>query len=311
METIKSGTANPLLALSDNLAQAIERVGPRVVAVNARQRIPSSGVHWRQGVVVTAAHSIKRDEEISVTLPNGESASATLAGRDPGTDLAVLKLEGADFGSAETSDASSLKVGHLVLAVGRTSERGPSASLGVISSLGGPWRTWRGGEIDRFVRLDLALYPGFSGGPLVDVEGRIIGINTSGLSRGAGITIPALTVNRVTDALLERGRIVRGYLGLGMHPVHLPDSLKSKLNLSGKSGVIILSVEPDGPADRAGMLVGDILVGFDDAVVNDTDDVQTVLNPERVGQEVKASLVRAGAAHQVSITVGERPRRNE
>jgi serine protease DegQ len=311
METTSSETASSLLNLSNGLADAVERASGAVVAVNARQRIPSSGIVWREGVIVTAAHSVKREEEISVTLPDGRSVAAAVAGRDSGTDLAVLKVEGVGPPTAETANASSLKVGHLVLALGRAGERGSlCASLGVISALSGPWRTWRGGEIDRFVRLDLALYPGFSGGPLVDVQGRVLGINTSGLSRSAGIAVPASTVNRVADELLKKGRIARGYLGLGMHPVSLPDMLRNKLNLHGKSGVIILSVEAGGPADRAGLLIGDVLVAFDGQDISDTEDVQAVLGPERVGKEVKATLIRGGAPVELNITVGERLRKS-
>lgn len=311
METSSSGTASAVLNFSNSLADAVERASGAVVAVNARQRIPSSGVVWREGVIVTAAHSVKREEEISVTLPDGRGVAATVAGRDSGTDLAVLKVEGVELPAAETVDASSLKVGHLVFALGRAGERGGlCASLGVISALSGPWRTWRGGEIDRFVRLDLALYPGFSGGPLVNIEGQILGINTSGLSRSAGIAIPASTVGRVADELLKKGHIARGYLGLGMHPVGLPDTLRNRLNLPVKSGVIILSVEAGGPAERAGLVIGDVLVAFDGQNISDTDDVQAALGPERVGKEVKARIIRGGASVEVNVTVGERPRKS-
>jgi len=308
MET--SETAGSLQALSNELASTVERVGNSVVAINARQRIPSSGIIWREGVVLTAAHTIKREEEITVTLPDGHSVPAALAGRDSGTDLAVLKFEGSGWSAADLSDISTLKVGHLVLAVGRAGERGVSASLGVVSALSGPWRTWRGGEIDHFVRLDLSLYPGFSGGPLVDAGGRVVGLNTSGLARSAVIAVPASTINRVADQLLEKGHITRGYLGLGMYPVALPDSLRSSLNLPHSRGIIILSVEPGGPADKAGLLIGDVLLALDGASIGDTDDVQALLGPERVGKEVKASVVRGGGPLELSITIGARPRRS-
>src|SRR5262245_42116683 len=197
METSKSDTANTLLALSNDLAGAVERASGAIVAINARERIPSSGVVWRTGVIVTASHTIKREEEITVMLPDAATVPATLVGRDPSTDLAVLRLKGSEIHPVEIGDTASLKVGHIVLAVGRISERGPSASLGVVSALGGAWRTWRGGQIDQFIRLDIAIYDGFSGGPLVDVEGRIVGINTSGLSRSGALTLPASTVSRV------------------------------------------------------------------------------------------------------------------
>lgn len=306
METFASEGASPLRALSNDLAAAVERVGRVVVAVHARPRIPSSGVHWQPGVIVTAAHTVRRDEEITVTLPDQRTVPATLAGEDPSTDLAVLKLDGVTFDTAEVGDTTSLKVGHLVLAIGRLGERGPSASLGVISSLSGAWRTWRGGLIDQLVRLDLTLYPGFSGGPLVDAHSRVVGINTSGLSRSASLAIPAATVQRVTRVLLEKGRVARGFIGVGLHPVRLPEALKQALNLPGHGGVIVLSIEPGGPASQAGVLIGDVLVAFDGTPVSDTDDVQAVLGPERVGSTVRVSLIRGGTLIEQSIIIGER-----
>jgi S1-C subfamily serine protease len=310
METSSSEVSSALLALSNDLAEAVACASQAVVAVQARPRMPSSGVHWRQGVIVTADHTVKRDEDISVGLPDGRTAPAVLAGRDPSTDLAVLKLQGLEFPTAEIGDAAGLRVGHVVLAVARPGERGRglSASWGVISALGGPWRTWHGGQIDQFIRPDLTLYPGFSGGALVDTRGRIMGINTSG-PRSMVLTIPPSTVNRVVSQLLERGRIARGYLGLGMQPVRLPESLKRTLNLTRAGGVIIVAVEPDSPAERAGLLIGDVLVALDGVPIGDTADVQALLGPERVGRAVVASIIRAGVLAERTIVVGERPQR--
>jgi len=299
-----------MLALSNDLAAAVERAGTAVVAVNGRQRIPSSGVHWRSGVVVTADHTVRRDDEITVTLPDSRTVPATLAGRDSSTDLAVLKLQGVELPAAEIGDASLLKVGHLVLAVGRPGESGLSASMGVVSALGGAWRSWYGGQIDQFVRLDLTLYPGFSGGPLVDAQGRIVGINTSGPRRMV-LAIPASTVNRVVDQLLEKGRIARGYLGLGMQPVRLPDNLKRTLNLPSVGGVIVVNVETNGPADQAGVLIGDVLVALDGTPVSDTGDVLAMLGSDRVGKTVSVHVIRGGTSIELTITVGERPHREE
>lgn len=307
MSSSSSEMGSALLALSNDLASAVERAGSAVVAVNARRRIPSSGVHWRSGVIVTADQTVRRDEEITVTLPDGRTVPATLAGRDSSTDLAVLKLQNADLPTAEIGDTSSLKVGHVVLAVARPGENGLSASMGVVSALGGPWRTWGGGQIDQFVRLDISLYPGFSGGPLVDAAGRIVGINTSG-PRNMVLTIPASTVNRVVNQLVEKGRVARGYLGLGMQPVQLPDTLKNTLNLSSNSGVIVVSIEAGGPADKAGVLIGDILIAFDGKAVRDTSEVLAMLGTECVGKTISAQIIRGGALVEVAIAVGERPR---
>lgn len=298
-----------LLALSQNLADAVEKAGRAVVAVNARHRIASSGVHWRSGVIVTADHTVRRDEEITVTLPDNRKVAAKLVGRDSTTDLAVLKLQDVDLPIAEIGDAESLKVGHMVLAVARPGESGLSASWGVVSAKDGAGRNWCGGQIDSFLRLDLSLYPGFSGGALVDASGTVVGINTSG-PRNMVLAIPVDVVNRVIETLLEKGRIARGYLGLGMQPVVLPDTLKRVLNLSSAGGVIVVNVEPNGPADRAGVLIGDVLLEFDDTPVSDTAEVQAVLSPESVGKTFRVQMIRGGARVEVAISVSERPLNN-
>ena len=295
-------------ALSNELAGAVERAGRAVVGVNARHRFSSSGVHWRQGVIVTAEHTVRRDEDLTVTLSDGRTVPVQLAGRDAGTDLAALKLQDVDLPVAELGDLSSLKVGHLVLGLGRAGADGVSAGLGVIKVLGGPWRTWRGGVIDQSVRLDLTLYPSFSGGPLVDAHGRVLGINTSAFSRLTATAVPASTVDRVLTELVERGHIARGYLGVGMHPVRLPDTLRKSLNFSGKTGNIVLSVEAEGPAGKAGVLLGDVLVAMDGKPVEDTDDVQARLGSGSVGKKITVTIVRGGALKELAITVGERPR---
>lgn len=303
-----------LRAVSDGLAAAVEKVGASVVALNARPRVPTSGVVWREGVVVSTNHTVQRDEEITVMLPAGGEAPATLVGRDPSTDLAVLRVEGAaaaGLKAAEVGDADALRVGHLVLAVGRVGLRGVSAGLGIVGAAGGAWRTGRGGEIDRFLRLDLGIFLGFSGGALADAGGRVVGVNTSAQARGGAMTIPASTVTRVVEALLQRGHIARGYLGIGTsYPVRLPEKMREELGLPAPTGLIILSVDADGPAGRAGLLLlGDVLVALDDAPTRDIGDVQAALSGERVGQGVKATIVRGGAKLDVEIIVGEHPRR--
>ncbi len=211
---------------------------------------------------------------------------------------------------AEIGDAATLKVGHLALALGRGTENGVSASMGVVSAIGDAWRSMSGGSIDRFVRLDLTLYPGFSGGPMVDAAGKVAGMNTSG-PRNMALTIPASTVNRVVNQLVSKGRIARGYLGLGMQPVRLPDTLKNALSLASNGGVIVINVEPDGPADKAGVLIGDVLVAIDGNPVSDTGNVQAMLGTETVGKTLKVQLIRGGAPLEVALTVGERPARED
>lgn len=298
-------SANSLLELSAQLARAVETGEQAVVAVHGRPRVPSSGILWRTDIVVTSDHTLQRDEDITVTLPDGRNLPATLAGRDGGTDLAVLRLThdsgdesgGTDYAAKTVAD-TSLKPGNLVLALGRRGGEGVTTSFGVVSALGGPWRTWRGGQIERFIRPDVSIYLGFSGGALVDVEGRVIGLNTSGLTRGTAVTVPATTVSRVMDELLARGHVRRGFLGVGLHPVQLPD---------GGRGLVVLSLEPGGPALQAGVVVGDVLLTLDGSPVIDTDAVQSHLGAGQIGKTIAAEILRGGSRTSVGIVPAERP----
>jgi S1-C subfamily serine protease len=309
MENI-SETNTTLQSLSRDLASVVEQASAAVVAVNARPHLSSSGVYWRDGVIVTAAHTLRRTEDISVVLSSGETVAATLAGTDPSTDLAVLKINNAKLSAPPFGDTSQLKVGHVVLAVGRGAQRGLNATLGIVGVLSGAWRTWRGGLIDQLIGLDLTLHPGAAGGPLVDAHGRVLGINTSGLSRNMELTIPVSTVNRVVEHLLKKGHIGRGYLGLGMYAIPLPEDLKSALNLSGDSGLIVVSVEPQGPGSKAGVLLGDVIVALDGKAVSSVRDLQAFLEPECVGKTILVSLIRSSKPVEVNVTIGERRRRS-
>lgn len=292
--------ANEWADLSNDFAVGVERAGRSVVAVHARPRFSSSGVIWRPGVIVTAQHTIRREEEITVTLPDGTNRPVTLAGVDQGMDLAVLKLA-EPAGEAIAQLATGVKPGHLALAVGRSEDSGVNASMGIISAVSGPWRTWRGGRLEQYIRLDLTMYPASSGGLVVDSAGAAIGVATSGLSRLAGLAIPAASINRVLDEILSRGRVARPYLGVGLQPVVLPDHQK---------GLIVLSTEAGGPAATAGVLIGDILTSVNGKSVTDTDDVQVALESSAAGQSIKAALLRGGAPKEITVTVGERPRRD-
>ncbi|MFZ0038327.1 MAG: trypsin-like peptidase domain-containing protein [Candidatus Acidiferrales bacterium] len=304
-----ASAAAALVALSNDLADAAERAGQGVVAIHARHRVPSSGIHWQKGVAIAADHTIKRDEDIQISLPDGRTVPATLAGRDPSTDIAVLKFDAGSLASPEIGDSSSLRIGNLVLAVSRTEGNHLGASFGAVSAAGGAWRTWRGGQIDQFLRLDLAIYIGFSGSALVEPQGRIIGLNTSGLARGLAMAIPVSTVNRVVRDLLSKGHVSRGFLGIGMQPVRLPEDLRNRLKLSAETGAILVSVEPDGPAGKSGLMLGDVLLALDGQSIRDTDDVQAHLGPEKIGKAVVASVLRGGVALEVSVQIGERPPR--
>jgi S1-C subfamily serine protease len=300
---------SPLLALSNDLATIVEQTGVSIVAVNGRRRRSSSGVYWRHGIVVTAEHAIGREEEMAVTLPDDRTVTATLIGRDAGTDLAVLRLDDEQaIASLQViqSGETALKVGHMVLAIARAGESGVSASLGVISAIGGTWRSWHGGRIDQFIRPSVTLYPGFSGSALVNTQGQIVGINTAG-PRHMALTIPASTVDRVIDRILQGGNSQRGFLGLGMQSVELPETLLQPLQLTNTGGVMVVSVEPNGPAAQAGILLGDILIALGGSPISDVGDVHNLLDPEQVGKPLVAQIIRGGALMESTIMVGERP----
>jgi S1-C subfamily serine protease len=286
---------NGLQSLSNDLAAAVERAGRAVFAVNGRARLGSTGVHWRPGLVVTADHTVHVDEEVTITGPDGRALTARVAGRDPTIDVAVLKVDAPGVAVAEVADSDAVRVGHIVLALGA----GPRASWGVVSSVGDK----------RMLHLDLTLYPGFSGGPLVDAQGRVVGINTSGASRHWQLAIPAAAVNRVLDELQRRGRIPRAYLGVSTQPVRLPEPVRQRLNLDQQTAVIVVEVQPASPAAAAGLTIGDVIVSLGATRIADPTDLKSALRPDRVGESVTASVLRGGEPKDLMVTVGERPRR--
>ena len=295
-----------LQALSNNIAEIVEKSGKAIVSLNANRRFTPSGIHWQEGIIVTSDESLKRYEDITVTLAKGERKKVSFLGRDPSTDVTVFKIENPEIPVATIGDAANIKVGNLVLALARSSEGDIRAAMGAISVVSGKWQSMSGGNIDQFIRPDISLYPGFSGGALVDALGNIIGMNTTG-RRGTALTIPASTINRVVEQLVSKGRIPRGYLGLGMQPVRLPDNLKSTLNLNSNSGVIVVNVEPNSAAENAGILLGDVLISFDGSTVGDTNDVLALLNDSSlVGKSVQLQIVRGGELIELHLTVSER-----
>ena len=281
--------------LSDELAAAVERASVALVGVNGRPRFGSTGVHWRPGLVVTADHTVQADAEVTVTRSDGQVIAATVAGRDPTIDIAVLKVEAADAAVADVGDSETVRLGHIVLALGR----GPRASWGIVSAIGE----------HRRLNLDLTLYPGFSGGPLVDVQGKVVGVTTSGASRHLQLAIPASAVNRVVDEFVRRGRIPRAYLGVGTQLVRLPEALRQRLDLDQRTAVIVVDVQPSSPAASAGVLIGDVVLSLGGARITDPADLRAALRPDRVGETITASVLRGGEPRDVHVNVGERPRR--
>jgi S1-C subfamily serine protease len=300
-----------LIDLSNALAQVTARVASAAVAVHAEARGSSTGVIWRLGVVVTAEHALRRDEEIQVTLPDGRVVPASLAGRDPSTDLAVLKCSEATASPVETADAAAVKSGALALVVGRTRASGPVAAFGVVSLVASERKTWTGAALAPYIRLDLALQPTAVGGAAVDVHSKVFGIATPRFARFGAIAVPTATVNRVVDVILQKGRVPRGYLGVGLQPVRLPDALRQSLQRAEKTAAIVLEVEPESPAHKAGIVIGDILVSLEGQPVTHLENVQSHLSAENIGKALAARIIRGGAAQNLNIVVSEREHKDE
>jgi S1-C subfamily serine protease len=293
-----------LQSLSNDLAAAVERAGRAVFGVNGRARLGSTGVHWRPGLVVTADHTVQVDEEVAITGPDGRTLTARVAGRDPTIDIAVLKVDAPGVAVADVADSDAVRVGHIVLALGA----GPRASWGVVSSIG-EGRPARNAA-DELLHLDLTLYPGFSGGPLVDAQGRVVGITTSGASRHWQLAIPSAAVNRVVDELLRRGRIPRAYLGVSTQPVRLPEPVRQRLNVDQQTAVIVVEVQSGSPAAAGGLTIGDVILSLGATRITDPTDLKSALRPDRVGESITVSVLRGGEPRDLQITVGERPRRS-
>ncbi len=289
--------------ISSGIAGVVEQAGPSVVRIEAGRRFPGSGIIWAaDGTIVTADHVIEQEDDIRVGLPDGQLVAATLAGRDPGTDLAVLRAQASGLSVPSWSDGAA-KVGHLVVALARPG-RTVRARLGIISAVGEAWRTPMGGELDRYLEADMTPGLGFSGGMLVDTDGRVLGMNTAGLLRRAALTVPVPTLRKVVGMLLAHGKIRRGYLGIGAHPVRLPAGLEQQVGQ--RVGLIVVSVEPGSPAERGGLGLGDVIVAVDGTLVRSHDDVAAQLTSEKVGASLRIRLVRGGAVKELSVTVAER-----
>lgn len=298
-----------LSSLSEGLAEVVERTSPYVLRVEGRDRLAATGIVWApsegagRGLVVTAHHALERDERIVVGLPDGRAADAEIVGRDPATDLAALRPRGVELPEgAPWERGDDLRVGHIVLALGRPGHS-IQATFGVVSALDGPWRTPGGGRVDHYLQPDLVMYPGFSGGPLVGVDGVIRGMNTSGLLRTLSLTMPASTVSRVVHSLLEHGRVRRARLGVRGQPARLPSALAREVGQ--ETGLLLVEVEPGTAADRGGLVMGDTLVALDDTPIRTVHDLLALLDEEIVGRTVTIKLVRGGAVRQAQVTIGE------
>jgi S1-C subfamily serine protease len=288
-------------ALSQQMADAVENAGKSLVMVDGRARQAATGIAYAPDLVLTADHVLERDDNLTVQTHDGRTLSAALVGRDPSTDLAVLRVAGLNVPPAAA--AQNARVGQLALAVGRPSTEGAMASMGVVSKIGGPIRVGRGATLEQYIQTDATPYPGFSGGALIDVDGAAFGLLTTGLARGATIVIPMPLALRVAGTLAQQGYVKRGYLGIVSQQVTLPPSQRSDAH---QHGLLVVRVEDGSPADKGGLMVGDILVSIEGQSVNDADDLLAALSGDRVGKAVSVQVMRGGTAQSVSVVVGQR-----
>jgi S1-C subfamily serine protease len=298
-----------LQQVSAALAATVAAASAGVVRVEARRRLAATGIVWSsEGIIVTAHHVVEQDDPIRVGLPTGQTVTATLVGRDPTTDVAVIRVPhtGLTASTWAESTEDQLQIGHMVLALGRPGQT-VQATLGIVSVLGDSWRTPTGGLIDRYLQTDVVMYPGFSGGPLVDASGRVVGLNTSALLRSISLTVPVATLRRVVPMLLTHGRIRRGFLGVSIQLVRLPAALAQQVGQ--ETGLLLVTVEPEGPAGQSGLVLGDTLVALDGAPLRQHDDLLGLLTAERIGTAVPIRIIRGGTLQDLQVTVGEQTER--
>jgi S1-C subfamily serine protease len=297
-------TDNPLAALSAALAERAAQARRLVAAIRLRGQSQRTGLLWRRDVVIASEQALPRMTEAEIVLADGETRTARLAGRDPGTNLAVLRLDSG--GEPSWAAAPAPQPGALVLALAAAETGGAAARLGVVHTLGPEWHSRAGGRIDHRIALDMRLGNAEEGGPVVDAAGALVGMSTLGPRRRV-LVIPTVTIERALEPLLASGRVARGWLGAAVQPVEVPETQQSAAGQS--HGLIVLGVAEGGPAARAGVLVGDILVTLGGRPLDGTTRLAELLGPEAVGQELALRLVRGGAPHDLKVTVGERPPR--
>lgn len=295
-----------LSALSSAFESLVAHAVQALVAVKAAPYRVTSGVSLGDGLIAVADHALRRQERIPVQRADGQQAEAAILGRDRGIDLAILKVENLPLEPLASADAQALKAGSLAIVAGLTIDAGPSASIGIIGAAAGPRNTWRSGKLDLFLRLDVNLYPSQSGAAVVDAHGRLIGMATPGLLRHSAVAVPVVTLNRVAQELLKEGRIRHGYLGVGLQPVAIPETLRTKLGDIAASGLIVLSVAADSPAQNANLQIGDILLSLDKNNLTSIEELQAMLRGDIVGRSVSVLFIRGGEPVQAQLIVSQR-----
>lgn len=289
---------------SESLAGAVERAAAGVVSIKGRRRrVPSSGILWSEGVVVTAHHVLEWDEDIEIGLPDGTTTTASVVGRDPATDLAALRLAVSAPATVEWKESGEVKAGHLVVGLSRPGRR-VRARLGIVGGVDEAWRTPLGGRIDADLQTDLPIHHGYSGSALMDLKGRVLGVNTAGIYRATAVVIPTATVRRVMESLLSHGSVRRGYLGISTQPVRLPAPIAERIGQG--TALLVTSVQPGSPADQGGLVLGDAITAFEGTPLRHPGELLPLLEEERIGKEAALGVLRAGEIREIRVTVGTR-----
>lgn len=296
-----------LNSFSQALVELVAKTSTGVVAVKSGPYRTTSGVVLGNNLVAVANHALKRENSVPIQTAAGTEGTGTILGREPALDLAILRLDGSPLEPLAVRDSATLKAGDLAAVVGLTTDAGPSASLGILGAVGGARRIWRGGTLDHFLRLDVNLYPSQSGAAVVDASGGLIGMAAPAILRHSALALPFSTLKLVADELLQQGRIRRGYLGVGVQPVPVPLSLRQKVGISDESGLMVLSVENESPADKAGWQLGDILISLSNLPMTDVDELQNLLRGDTVGRRLEAVLIRGGERTEAAVVIQERP----
>jgi S1-C subfamily serine protease len=301
-QTTGTNDTNLLRLLSNQMADAVEHVAPAIVLVNGRAQQPASGIVYGPELVLTADHVLQQ-AEITIETHDKRKLAAQIVGRDATSDLAVLRVADLELDAATVSTENA-RVGQLILAVGRTNEEGPMASSGVVSAIGGPLRNGRGVLLERYLRTDAIPYPGFSGGALIDMQGHVLGLLTTGLAQGLTLAIPMQNAITIAETLARQGHVKRGFLGISSQLVELPAAQRPEG--TQEYGLLIIKVDENSPAQKGGILLGDILVKIDGHAVRDSEDLQVILAADRAGKTVPIEVIRGNQLHTLSVTIGER-----
>ncbi len=289
--------------LSNQMADAVERMSSALVLVNGRQGRPASGVVYAQDLVLTADHVLEREDDLTIETHDKRRLPAKFVGRDRTTDLALLRVADLRLDAATQANEQA-RVGQLVLAIGRSPDEGSMASVGIVSAVGGPIRIPQGATLERYIRTDAIPYPGFSGGPLIDTQGTVLGITTTGLVNSATLAIPVAIAWGIAETLAQQGFIKRGYLGISSQLVQLPEAQRG--GRAEDHGLLILQVDAESPAQKGGLLLGDILIALDNHPLKDAEDLRSLLSGDRVGKTIPITVNRGGRIQTLQVTVGQR-----